>query len=102
MKLIPLTLVAMAFAAPVAASSDAEFCREYAELTYMGTEDGEIMAPIIDGADEAILRVNAQGHPILERVALGAYLAGYASGLMLVEPADAAFEFFTGCMEEPV
>lgn len=86
---------------PAAASLQETICTVFAGIAYNGAKDGQEMRSIVDGVSEAIIGADANTEMDMRMVS-GAYLAGYASGLMAVEPAEAANRFIAGCMSEGV
>lgn len=99
--MIRLTTLAAMLAAP-AFAGDADMCRSFAVIAYNGAVDGMNMAPLIDGVDEAITFSGAGGSLTAERAIASAYLAGYSQGLVFIDPAETASEFFAGCISEGV
>lgn len=99
--MISLTALAAMLAEP-AFAGDADMCRSFAVIAYNGAVDGMTMEPLIDGVEEAITGAGASGDLLAERITAGAYLVGYSQGLMFIDPAETASEFFAGCVSEGV
>lgn len=99
--MIRLTALAAILAAP-AFAGDADMCRSFAVIAYNGAVDGMNMAPLIDGIDEAITVSGNGGDLMAERLTAATYLSGYSQGLIFIDPAETAAEFFAGCVAEGV
>lgn len=97
-----LAAIIAAPAPSVEAFDEVAFCESLARAVYNGAVDGLQMAPLIDGVEEALIGANAAGDLEAERAAASAYLIGYSSGLVYLDPAERAEEYFTLCVSEGV
>lgn len=97
-----LASAALIASAVAAGASTADSCRDLAEIVYSGVIDGLKMAPLLDGVDEAMTAADTGGDIEAERLIGGAYLSGYSAGLVYIDPAEHAENFFTACVSEGV
>lgn len=101
-RFAPLAAAAiMALAAPAQASPMADACKRLSRTAYQGAVEGREIAPIMDCIAVQIYAANTISEDI-NRVVTSAYLIGYALGLVGGDPAEAAVEYYNGCVSEGV
>ena len=99
-RFAPLAAAAvMAFAAPAQANTMVEACKRLSSVAYQGAIEGREIAPIMDGIAIQIYAANTTSMDV-NRVVTSAYLLGYALGLVGGDPAEAAVEYYNGCVSE--
>lgn len=95
-----MTAIAALAAAP-AFAGDATVCRDFAAIAYSGAMDGTDMDSIPDGIVEMFTARDVSSEADA-RLVSAAYLAGYSQGLIFIDPAEAAAQFFSACVSEGV
>ena len=99
-RFAPLAAAAiMAATTPSQASLFSEACKILSRTAYQGAIEGQQMSPIMEGIAVQIHDANTSNADA-KRVVTSAYLIGYALGLVGGDPAEAAVEYYNGCMSE--
>lgn len=95
-------LIVLALSASPAVANPAleTLCRDVAAVVYRGVEDGRSLSSFETGAEWAVDYIPTQPQSEERKMMLGAYMAGYAQGLIGGDSFETAADFFNTCISE--